>query len=544
MTATILANRGINTFAQAMDFFNPSLETLPSPFLLSGIDAAAERIQAALKKSEKILVIGDYDVDGVTGTAVMVQFLRLAGGDVIYHLPHRFKEGYGFYPIHVNQLALSQGVKVIITVDCGMGSHAAVEAANRFGIDVIITDHHKQGKSNPKAFAIVNPKCDGVGNGLQDLAGVGVAFYLVIALRSALRQSGWWRYRPEPNLKSLCDLVALGTVADIVPLMGANRILTKAGLDQINLAIRPGIQALIDASGIKQRPISAGDLAFRMAPRINAAGRMAHAGLAFDLLCAGNSDEAKRSAETLNVLNQRRQQIENQLFEEIVNKLDTQPDLLERKTIVLAGVDWHTGVLGIVAAKLVVRYYRPVILISVHEDIGKGSGRSIPGVDLYAAISRCSELLDVFGGHRLAAGLTLRTDRIDDLRSAFEKTVSELLPQKEFQPAIAIDSEIRFEHITTDLLDEIDRLEPFGTDNPAPIFMAKDVRVLSAAIVGQRHRRMTLCQADRSDRSLTAIQFNLSDDTPRPNYFNKLAFRLQWNRYRGSKEIQLVIEAF
>jgi single-stranded-DNA-specific exonuclease len=543
ITAAVLANRRITSPEQAGAFIQPSLEGLPAPDTLAGMPLAVERVCAAIQNNQKILIIGDYDVDGVTAAAVLFHFLTAAGAAVTCHLPHRVEEGYGFHPIHVSQLAVPRAIGLIITVDCGISSHAAVAAARRFGIDVIVTDHHTIGQSLPEAYAILNPKLNGQPSALTHLAGVGVAFYLTIALRTALRACGWWRSRPEPNLKALCDLVALGTVADVVPLIGANRILTKAGLDQINAAARPGLKALQKVSGLPQQAIGAEDIAYRLAPRLNAAGRMAHAGMAFDLLCATTPEEARHRAENLNVLNQRRQQIENKMLTDVIARVESRPDLLAGKSLVLAGTNWHMGVLGIVAAKLASRYYRPVILISTQGEVGKGSGRSIPGVDLHAALSRCSTLLTAFGGHRLAAGLTVPTAAIETLRSAFDAAVSDLSPPEPLYPQLTIDGELRFEQITPELIGELERLEPFGTDNPAPLFMARDVHVSTACMVGQRHRRMALCQAHHSGQTVAAIQFNLAEDCPRAAFFERLAFRVQWNRYRGEKSIQLVVEA-
>jgi single-stranded-DNA-specific exonuclease len=543
ITAAVLANRRVTSLEQAGAFIQSSLDSLPAPDELAGIPEAVERVCTALQRNQKILIIGDYDVDGVTAAAVLFQFLKAAGAEVICHLPHRIEEGYGFHSIHVSQLAVPRGIGLIVTVDCGISSHAAVAAARRFGIDVIVTDHHTIGESLPEAHAILNPKLNGQCPALAHLAGVGVAFYLVIALRAALRDCGWWRSRPEPNLKALCDLVALGTVADIVPLIGANRILTKAGLDQINASPRPGLKALQNVSGLPQQAIGADDIAYRLAPRLNAAGRMAHAGLAFELLCATTQDDAQRMAENLNALNQRRQQIEMKILNDVIARIESRPDLLERKSLILAGTNWHLGVTGIVAAKLATRYYRPVILISTQGEVGKGSGRSIPGVDLHAALSRCATLLTSFGGHRMAAGLTVPTADIEKLRIAFEAAVLDLSPPEPLFPQLTIDCELRFEQITPELVGELERLEPFGADNPAPLFMARDVRVSTAYMVGQRHRRMALCQVNSAGRTIAAIQFNLAPDSPRAAFFERLAFRVQWNRYRGAKELQLVVEA-
>lgn len=544
VTAAVIANRHLDSPDKAADFLQPSISSLPTPFLLSGMQSAVERICRALETDEHILVIGDYDADGVTATAVIVDFLKAAGARVDYHLPHRIHEGYGFDSSQVMQLARPRGVDLIITVDCGSSSHQAVAAASRFGIDTIITDHHNINEPMPDAYAVINPKKNGDPAELSQLAGVGVAFYLAIALRMTLRERGWWRGRLEPNLKTLCDLVALGTVADVVPLLGVNRILTKAGLQEITSRRRPGIRALLEVAGVGQGVVTSEDIAYRMAPRINAAGRIAHAKTAMDLLCATDDATAEKLAETLNGLNLRRQDIEEQIFEEIVRRMESRPDLLQRRTILAADENWHEGVLGIVAAKLAAQYNRPVVLLSTRNGAAKGSGRSIPSIDLFEALSRCANLLNRFGGHRSAAGLSLNAERIQLLRKAFEEAVTELAAEDDMAPRMAIDSRLSFDQITPQLMDELERLEPYGAENPPPVFWAGEVHVQSGMMLKQRHRRMRLVQGDAPKQPIDAVQFNLPPDSPRPNFFQRMAFRLQWNRYRGAKEIQIVVEAY
>jgi len=501
------------------------------------------RIHQALMRNERILVFGDYDADGVTATVLLTTFLDSLGARVYRHLPHRIQEGYGFQPLHVTQIAAPKEIGLIITVDCGSSNFEAVAAAKRFGIDVIITDHHNVGSELPEAVAVINPKRNGQPNLFQDLAGVGVAFYLAIGLRMYLREQGWWADGSQPNLKDLCDFVALGTVADMVPLKGINRTLTRTGLDLLNSRPRPGFQALIAACGIHHSPITSDDIAFRMAPRINAAGRMAHAVMAYNLLGASSFSQATQLAQTLNELNQRRQGVEHDIIDQIIARLESRPEFLESKSLVLADEGWHEGVLGIVASKLVSRYHKPIIVISTQDGTAKGSARSIPQVDLYAALGRCQDLLDRFGGHRLAAGLSLPTQNIAGLKKKFEQTVSTMTGTEVYNPTLNIDCEIQFDDINPELIDELENLAPYGTDNAAPLFMAHGVHVKSAAIVGHRHRRMTLQQAHQTKRPLTAMHFNRMPDAPRADFFERLAFRLQWNRYRGSRQIQLVVEA-
>jgi single-stranded-DNA-specific exonuclease len=539
--ATVLANRDIETARHAADFLQPTFQSLPDPMELSGMREATDRIYDALKKNERILVFGDYDADGVTATAVLATLLKCADADVQVHLPHRTTEGYGLQPKHINQLAIPQKIDLIVTVDCGSSSHDAIDAAKRFGIDVIITDHHNI-ETKPEAFAVINPKLEQQPESLVNLAGVGVAFYLAIGLRMVLRENGWWKKRKEPNLSALCDLVAIGTIADVVPLVGVNRILAKTGLQQMNMCPRPGVEALKISSALGSRSINSSDISFRLTPRINAAGRIAHAQTAFDLLTARSLKAAGRIADTLDQLNKRRQAIEHKIYDQIIRQLDSRPDLLKRKTLLLADNIWHEGVLGIVAAKLAADLLRPVVLVSTRNGIGKGSGRSIPGIDLYQALDNCRSLLDKFGGHRMAAGLTVQYDNIRKLQAAFERTVEQMSPGKTVG-STPVDAEIRFDQINAQLVTDLERLEPFGEANPAPIFLSRNVRVTSAVIVGGRHRKMILHQYGVNSAPIDAIQFNLKSDTPRADSFEQLAFRLQWNRHNGKRHIQMVVEA-
>jgi single-stranded-DNA-specific exonuclease len=543
ITATVLANRNIETPPDVDLFLHPALDTLPDPMRLDGMQAATQRILTAMQRREKILVFGDYDADGVTATALLSHFLRSAGADVSVHIPHRINEGYGLQAKHINQLAAPQSIGLIITVDNGSSSHAAVSAAKRFGIDVIITDHHKF-EDLPDAEAVINPMLAGQPPELTGLAGVGVAFYLAIGVRMVLRDAGWWKNHQEPRLIDLCDLVAIGTIADMVPMTGANRILTKAGLKQINIDPRPGIEALCRSCQLESGSVTSENVAFRLAPRINAAGRISHAARALELLVANTSDTARESAETLGLLNKKRQEIEREIYEAITRRMETRKDLLRRKSILLADEGWHSGVLGIVAAKLAARFHRPVVLLAVENGLGKGSGRSVPELDLFGALSQCEPLLEQFGGHRQAAGLTVRSENIRKLQSAFEASVCEMAAPTDQGPRLEIDSVIQFEQIGPRLLNELNALEPFGSENPQPIFAASEIFVSSAAIVGKYHRRMSLWQIADQENRIDAIQFNLKPGTPRADRFEQLAFRLQWNQHRGKKRVQIVVEDF
>jgi single-stranded-DNA-specific exonuclease len=543
ITATVLVNRNIETQSDASHFLQVSLNNLRPPSSLKDTDTAVERIYDAITGKQKILLFGDYDVDGITATVVLLNFLRHAGADVTYYIPHRISEGYSIQPRHISQYARPNQFDLIITADCGSSSHQTVAAANKSGIDMIITDHHNIGEDIPPALAVINPKRRDCQAGLQNLAGVGVAFFLLISLRAYLREKGFWRRRPEPNLKSYCDLVALGTVADMVPLVDENRILCKTGLGLINTGQRPGLTALTQASGIRNGILDAEDIAFRLAPRLNAAGRMDHAARAVELLTTQDAGYAAAAAQTLNQLNQKRQQLEKGTLAEIEEHLATNASLLQQRSLVLSQEGWHAGLLGIVASRIMERYYRPVILIAVEEGIGKGSARSIPGINLYEALAECRHYLDSFGGHSMAAGLKIRQENIDDFKNAFEKSILNRSGSEDLIQTLKVDAELDFVTISDALIDELESLMPYGTGNPEPLFVSSNVRVVSSKIVGQRHRRMVLRQSSRPNTPLfQAIHFNVDDRSAKEKSFAKVAFKLRWNRWNGKKTVQMVIE--
>ncbi len=541
--ATILVNRGIQSVEGAWAFLRPSLGQIGDPRLMAGMDVAVKRVRSAIYDKEKILVFGDYDVDGVTATAAMYEFLRRAGADVSYYIPHRTREGYGLKPNQITDRPEFREVKLLITVDCGSSSHLAVKAARKAGMDVIITDHHQMEGDPPEASAVLNPARSDCSAGLENLAGVGVAFYLILCLRKKLRDDNFWGERPEPNLKKICDLVALGVVGDMVPLTGVNRVLTQAGLEIINSGRRVGLKALLEVSEIRDRAAFADDIAFRLAPRINAAGRMDHAGIGVDLLTTDDLDAARRMAASLDDFNNARKETERTTLDGILKHLEDNPQLLRRRSLVLAHTRWHEGVLGIVASRLAKRYYRPVALIAITNGIGKGSARSIPGLNLFQCITACAGELMNFGGHKMAAGLTLKKEKIDRFWTRFDHAVLEKTRAEDFTPTISIDHEIGFDDISDRFLDELESLAPFGTGNPEPMFMAKKLRVYNQKIVGAHHRRLVLAQPSaRTDKSFLAIQFNVDPETAVPGGIEEAAFRLRWNRWNGQKNAQIIIE--
>lgn len=541
LTATILVNRGI-TAAGAAAFLNPSFHAIRPPEAVKDLQIAAERIAEALRKEEKILIFGDYDVDGVTATTLLVDFLRQAGGWVDFYIPHRLKEGYGLKPDHIKRVALKTEAALIVTVDCGITSFEAVQHASDAGLDVIITDHHIPSGRLPEALAIVNPKqadCDAC---LDHLAGVGMAFYLLILLRKRLRDKGFWGNRTEPNLKRVCDLVALGTVADMVPLLGENRAFTRAGLEIMSQGLRPGIQALVEVSRLDASDLDAEDIAFRLAPRINAAGRLDHATTAVELLLTDDPQKARNLGQILDRLNGERQAIERRILNAINEALETAPSALDGSTIVLADSDWHEGVLGIVASRIARRHGRPTLLFAVRDGLAKGSARSVDGLDLYAALETCSPELVSFGGHAMAAGLKVRADNLDRFRDRFEAVVSDVLPKVPVVEPLNIDAEIDLTQADPRMLNHFERLKPFGQGNPEPLLMARNLEIEGARMVGGRHWKFILKQRGSGGTArIPAIEFNSPLKERYPDMLNQAAFHLRWNRWNGTRTLQAVI---
>ena len=538
----ILINRNITTPEEAKNFLESNIGNLRPPFQIIDMQKAVDRITTALSQRENILIFGDYDADGITATILLYEFFRQLDAPVSFYIPHRTKEGYGLAPRHINSIAVNRKIGLIITVDCGSSSHEAIFAAKKNGIDVIVTDHHHLPDKLPPAIAVINPKRRDCHAGFECLAGAGVAFTLLICLRKHLRDKQFWPTGREPNLKTYCDLVAIGTMADLVPLRDDNRILVKTGVEILQSSDRPGIHALIQAAGLTEETVSAEDIAFRLAPRINAAGRIAHAAAAVRLLTTRDKKRSQRIAACLNRLNTQRQTREQKIFSQILAYIKANPPILQRNALVLNHPDWHEGVLGIVASKLVERFYRPTILLSVRNGVAQGSARSIQGFHLFEGLEKTSALLESFGGHAMAAGLRLNAQNIDSFRKAFETLVTEMTRPEDFIPTLTIDHQITFDDITPRLISELEWLQPFGEGNPEPLFLAQKVVVVFSKIVGGRHRQLRLKQSNSvSNQTFNAIQFNIDPNDQAPTFFDQIAFRLRWNRWNGNKNIQLII---
>ncbi len=539
----LLINRHLTTPTRCRQFLHSSFDQLTPPSKLKDIDIATERITNALLKQETILVFGDYDVDGVTSTTLIWSFLKQCGATVRAYIPHRMDEGYGIKPEQIKSEAIANGVTLIITVDCGVSSHSAISLAREKGIDVIVTDHHEVPDPPPQPLALINPKQRDCLSGLAHLAGVGVAFYLLLNLRKHLREVDFWNQtRPEPNLKQACDLVALGTVADMVPLIKENRILAHAGLDVMQKSPRPGLRALMSVAGVHPFTIDGQAIAFRLAPRINAAGRMGHARSAFRLLAGRDESTAIKIAEDIERLNQNRRSTENKVVKEVQLQITTNPALLDDLALVLWEDHWHEGVLGIAAARAVRQYHRPVILLSTRSGVAKGSARSVSGVDIHMLLSHCADKLLGFGGHALAAGLQLAPENIDDFKTCLLETARQKIKVLA-PPQITIDGNLDLHQVTPSLLDALTRLSPFGTANPEPIFYCDNVLVTESKIIAKTHLKLKLHQKQAPAGTVhQAIWFG-PPTLKIPGQFNQLAYKVSWNHWNGSKKPQIEIVA-
>jgi single-stranded-DNA-specific exonuclease len=501
------------------------------------MDKAVSRILRAILKKEKIILYGDYDVDGTTATALLLLFLKKVGAMVDFYVPHRLKEGYG-----LNGEALKKihalGAKLMITVDCGISSSEEICWAAKNGLDVIVTDHHEVPESLPPALAVLNPKQPDCSYPFKQLAGVGVAFNLVIALRSRLRREGFWAGTGVPNLKEYLDLVALGTVADVVPLLGVNRVLVKHGLGQLTRSARPGILALKEASGLGGMAVDTSGINFRFAPRINAAGRMAEAGEAVRLFLTEDGEEARKIAEHLGQLNAQRQKIEEDILAEAKRMIESPGTAPLKKSFVLASPNWHPGVIGIVASRLSEEYYRPTILIALRDNLGKGSGRSIDPFSLYEGLKACRESMETFGGHEQAAGLVIRAECIPGFAEAFEETVRACLKEEDFLPLLSIDAAARLDQMNQSFVSELESLSPYGMGNPEPILKLENLRVLDSSLVGKSHLRLRIQEGSTTRR---AIGFHMGSRHPVVGDRMKMAFTPSLGFFQGRRTLDLKI---
>ena len=489
VTSRLLLNRDVTGAGDAHEFLFPDLSQFPDPYLMADMDRAVEIMIDAVVSGKNIWVFGDYDVDGVTAVSIIVLFLKAIGIEANYYIPERIGEGYGLRTDSVRYLK-EMGADLIFTVDCGISNVDEVALAKSLGVEVIVTDHHEVPEVMPDAGAVLNPKRADCRFPTKNLAGVGIAYNFLIALRKELRDRGLFTGE-LPNLKRYLDLVALGTIADIVPLTGQNRLFVKYGLVELTEDHRPGIVALREVSGVRKDNISTGTVSFRLAPRLNASGRIGSAMDSVRLLTTDDPAQALAIARDIEVENSKRQVMEEEVLNEAIEIIEGEDVIDGCRSIVLASNNWHPGVVGIVASRLVDRYYRPAIMISLMDGMGKGSARSISGFHIYKGILELQSLLIEFGGHKYAAGLAIEADKIDLFRERFEAVVSEMTTDDHFVPSLKIDAEITLADIQRyNLLHETKLLAPFGSANPEPLFLARGLVVNEARLVGKNHLKI------------------------------------------------------
>lgn len=498
--AWVLINRGITSYDLAKEFFRPQLSDLHDPFLMNGMEQAVLRVLSALHNHESVMVFGDYDVDGTNSAAMLTLFFREIGLTTSFYIPDRIKEGYGISKLAIDR-AQSLGVTLLVSIDCGITAVTQVDYARSLGIDVIICDHHEPGEKVPDAVAVLDPLKPDDSYPFKFLCGCGVGFKLVQALSHRL------------NLDQLpikyIDFVTLATTADIVPLIGENRVITRIGLEQINGAPRPGIKALITSSGAQPGKISTGQIVFILAPRINAVGRMGDAGRAVNLLMSEDEADSLIMAQVLENENRNRRKIDEDTFAKAQELAESLLRYDDNPAIVLHHEQWHPGVIGIVASRLVEKYYKPTIMMTTVDGVAKGSARSIVGFDIHSALKRVESKLLQFGGHKYAAGLAVSLDRIDEFRDAFNVAVSEMMTEEVRTPEMKIDGEISLSELTPRFLRILKEFAPFGPGNMRPLFVGREVELAGMPrIVGKDHLRFRVKQGGNS---LDAIGFGLAD---------------------------------
>jgi single-stranded-DNA-specific exonuclease len=528
----LLINRGVDCSERAYDFLECNLDNLHSPFLLKDMKLAVGRIKKAISNHEKIMIYGDYDVDGITSVAIMIKALNKMGAQPSYYIPHRLKEGYGLNKNAI-QKANQENISLLIILDCGTTNFQEIDDATALGIDTIVLDHHQPIDGLiPGALAVINPKRNNSIYPYKDLSAVGLTFKLVQALTD------------EKQGLDYLDLVSLGTIADIVPMTGENRVLVKSGLNSLTNSDSPGIKALIGVAGLTGKEITARDVGYILAPRLNAAGRLDSAYLALDLLLGSRDGEVEALAKTLDRKNKERQKIQQKTFEEIIEKIEEGKEINFRfhKTIILWNENWHLGIIGIVASRVAERYYRPTIIISVKEGIGKGSGRSIKNFHLFNAIKKCDRFLEQFGGHKQAVGLTVMVDNLSDFRQMANLVASEELSWQDLIPRIEIDAQISLKDLSLELLEGIKRLQPFGPQNRYPIFSSRGLMLKTCPeIVGRRHLKMWVTD----EKSIYPAIWYGGAAFSSLNW-EKRVFSIDYSPYvrvcKGQKEIQLEIK--
>ena len=530
--ARVLANRNILNPNLARPFFTPNLDMLHNPYLMQDMDKAVERVLKNIKSGKPIMVFGDYDVDGTTGAAALYLAFQKFGADVTYYIPDREKEGYGL-SYHGIEVAKDIGIDLIITCDCGINAFVQVDFANEQNIDLIITDHHTTDTELPKAHAILNPKREDCDYPFKGLCGGGVAFKLITAIGNKLNM-------PLTDYEEIIPLITLGIAADVVPIKDENRVLVHHGLNILKNLEKPGLKTLLELAGLKGH-VSVGQLVFSIAPRINAAGRLGDANRAVELLVTDDQDKARLLAKELDNENKRRQMIQQAVVDEALLKVNAEADLKNENALVLANAGWHPGVVGIVASKIKEEFNRPTIIIALENGSGKGSARSVAGFDLYEALTACKTHLDGYGGHPMAAGLTLSNQKLEDFKKAFIDFANERLTKENLQATLTLDSEMALQDITPRFMEFLDKLSPYGPGNMRPKFAIRNVEIAGVPkVIGKtgEHIRFKIKQGLKS---YPAVGFGLSNKyemliTGQPV---DIACVVETNEWQGNTSIQM-----
>ena len=541
--AQLLIQRDIKDIKQCQSFLKSDLNNLVEPQLIPNMTEAIRRIEQALHNNEKILIFGDYDVDGITSVVLLKRFFRLLGREVDFYIPHRLSEGYGLSEEAITRIA-QKGINLIITVDCGISNLREIDLAKKLGMDIIVTDHHEIPPQLPDCI-VVNPKLSKMPEIIDSyfLSGVGIAFKVCWALMNSFSR-GKKNSRPFHDfLMDAMSLVALGTIADVAPLIGENRILCSYGLEALRYTKIDGLNALIKQTGLSGNPLKTEDIAFRLGPRLNAAGRMGDSYISAELLLSESPSEIDRIVKQLEQNNAERQKVESKIQKEIQKELRDNYDFKNNFVIVLSSDKWHTGVLGIVAARIADEFFRPTILISTENTVGKGSGRSIPNFHLYEALLNCQNLIVSFGGHKYAAGLQIETSRIDDFRIQLNDFAKKNLKSEDFLPTVEIDSNIELPKITHKLVQEMKKLAPFGESNPEPVFCSHNLQLIGVPkLMGKNLSHLSFF-AKQDNKTFRVVAFSKGAHI---NVFDKLkdapfsmAYTIQLNSWNGEENIEL-----
>ena len=537
--ANLLVQRGIETEEEAWQFFNPKLENLHDPFLMKDMDRAVERIDEAVKRNEPIMVYGDYDVDGTTAVALVYSFLRRLGlSSLLFYIPDRYTEGYGI-SVKAIDYAQRKGVGLIIALDCGIKATEKVAYAKTKGIDFIICDHHLPGDTIPEAVAVLDSKRPDCNYPFKELSGCGVGFKML---------QGYCQFKglPFSEVECLLDLVVVSIASDIVPLVGENRILAYFGLQQLNSNPSLGLKTIIKISGI-DKEITINDIVFRIGPRINAAGRVESGRKSVELLTADEKCSAAGIASDINTFNDQRKKLDHDITEEAIRHINQSELEPSKKTTVLFNANWHKGVIGIVASRLTESFYRPTIILTESNGLATGSARSVEGFDLYYAISQCSEFLENYGGHKYAAGLTLKIENIEPFKQKFERIVRETIDDEMLTPQINIDAKIKLTDITPDLYHMLQKFAPFGPNNTIPVFMTEKVtNFIGTKRVGRNNEHLKLVIVDdtRACNDRSGIGFGMGHlyDKVNSGGFFDICYTLQENEFMGKNDIQMIVK--